>query len=298
MKRFTILVIILILSIILVGCDNDIKNNQLGDAEPLNAFETNVGEQEKSEISLGVHDPDELVFSSLEDFLLAYQALQLGENITDYVERWFGELSGSTLESVTKGTSFASLKTLHLPVGIPNDYEIGKILVREGFLEIAFFHIDDMVSRDSMWNAERERRHFMFMILLWDYDETTLFSDMVGEFGAYKENLIDGKYLFREPNEFDWVIDGARFILYTPLRQLNERNESVSAIEIDGVSLNNPHELVVFTETRTVSLTDGLEVIALIREVRGGNQNQIEIKNQDESHDQSESGDGIEQDGQ
>jgi len=271
--------VLLILLIALMGCGN---NNEANVTEPINTLETVTDMQEENALPVGVHDPDELTFSSLEAFLLAYQALQLGEDITDYVESYFGELSGSTLESVTEGSNFASLEVLHLPIGIPDDYEIGRIVVRERFMEIAFFHIDDLVSEDSIWIAARQRRHFSFTILSWDYDEATLFSNMMREYGANEENLIDGRYLFREPNDFDWVSDCVRFILRTPLRQLNESNEPVPLTEIDGIPLDDPHEIAVFTETRTIDLTDEEEVIALIREIQNGDQGEDQDENQDE----------------
>jgi len=255
-----------------MGCDNDIEDGKANVAEPLNILESITDKREKNVMPVGCQQPDELIFSSLEDFLLAYRALQLGEDITAFVENWFSGLSGSTLESVAKGSNLASLETLYLPVGIPDDFVIGKILVNEYHVHIAFYHIDDMVSEDSKWIADIQQRHFSFAMLFRDYDEATLFSNMMEAYGAYEESLIDGKYFFSEPNRFDWVADGVWFQLYTPLRQLSESNKSISATEIDGVSLNNPREMVVFTETRTIDLTDEGEVMALIREVIDGDQ--------------------------
>jgi len=272
MKKLTLIGILLILLIALTGCSNNGENNEAGVTELINSHETGVDEQKENEIPMACSQPDALVFSSLEDFLLAHQALQLGGDITAFVDQWYGEVSGSTLESVTEGSKFASLKTLFLPVGIPDDYKIGVIWVNEEMLEIDFFHVDDMVSEESMRRANIQQRHFSLTILNRDNDEATLFSNMMKESGAFEENLVDGRYLFRSPNSFHWVADGARFIFRVPLRQLNERDVSVVATEIDGISLDAPHEMIAFVETMTVNLQDENEVMTLIRELRQGNQ--------------------------
>ena len=222
---------------------------------------------------------DILEFPSLEAFLTAYLIVS-GESagdISDLVSRYWSSTSNNTdLIKVAEGADFESLETLFLPVGIPYDFEIGRIRVSELGVVFHFFQRDDMISEYAMQEAYWQQRYFNFFIERWDESESTLFNDMMQAQGVTEKDLIDGKYLFRPPNSFSWVSEGGRFGLRLPLQQSSINHETIMTTEIDGLPLNNPYEMVKFTETRAVNLLDTNEVMTLIMEITNTVQNDYE----------------------
>ena len=182
-------------------------------------------------------------FLTLEDFLNAYIAVG------------------------TENTIFASLEILYLPAGIPEEFEIGLITVTEYY--VAFRFLPKEVSpqnRNEFWDAMSQYPSFEFSIF-WVEDAEYEMGRILQDRNVSRAELIDEKYLFDYPNLFVWEGDGALLSLYTPRREHNERGESIVATEIGGVPLDNPYEMIQFTETVTIDLRDTNAVRAMITEL-------------------------------
>jgi len=264
MKQFTIKGILLILSIMLAGCARYAEPTLTSNP---NTIDSNRTEEQMREDALSVSSPVAILeFPSLEAFLNAYLIVRDGASgdINDFVSNSWGQSGESDLLNLAAGADMASLKTLFLPVGIPDDYVLGRIRVNYLVLSLHFFHFDDMASEYAMQEAYEEERHFDFTIWRWDVEESIILGDLLEENNVTEDDLINGIFLFREPNSFAWVSDGVRFGLRLPLRLLDAMNESISATDIDGVSQSDPEELVMFTELRAVNLLDADAITALL----------------------------------
>jgi len=292
MKRFLVSVLSLFLIAALAACsqyEEELKANMenyedahyyeemkedANDYEKLEEYThyyEEIGHEQDGEIAVspvsGVIDT--LEFSSLEDFLDAYliaNGKQRG-NIEGFVSRAQASESDSDIMDIVMGAEFATLETLHLPIGIPDDFELGKIMVHYWLVVFEFFHRDDMISEDRMQEARNQMRHFSFSVTRWDYDDALLFDAMMQQ-SSPSCVLIDGKYLFTEwANSISWVADRNRFHLRTPHRQLDDSGELVEVAAIDGVSARNSRGMTRFAETVTLDLTNTAAINTMIAEL-------------------------------
>lgn len=241
MKKLLMLVILLCLLMTLVACRHE--------------GETMAGEEAI----------DFLEFSTLEDFLVAHRAVRLDEDIASLTERWGGALSASDLEDAVESTNFASLETLSLPTGIPEEFQVRKITITN--YGITFWYLPEhiTVSRDTFWSAISQNPSFQFSISRRQENEMEL---ILQRDNVNREDLIDGKYLFFYPNMFVWESDGVMLLLYTPTPSHDAGDETrMVTTEIDGISLDDPYAMVRFTETATLNLQDTRAVETMIAEL-------------------------------
>ena len=269
MKKTLFLGGVLFLLLTLVACGQCTVETEANERGIENDYEKVAYPQEDEEkITDGEIAIDFIEFSTLEDFLSAYIAVGAGENAANFVKYWSGVSDYPTLESTIEGVDFLSLETLYLPVGIPSDFEVGKITVTESYVNFWFFPVGVFdPDRDSFWDTVARFPHFEFGFdHRWDVGDSVLFDAMLAQ-STDAEILIDGKYLFRPPNAFSWVSSGMRFGLRTPLAQQVTRDGRAMASELADLSIDNPHEMLLFTETMTINLRDTNEVTALIEEL-------------------------------
>ena len=257
--------------------------------EPIDINE-GIGHGDEDEIFVSWVE-DQLEFSSIEALLASYLIVKEGRADGDIREvvsgwdasrtEWDASFSDSGLIYVAESTDFTSLETFHLPVGIPEEFQIYRITVSEEDVAIWYLHKDDMVSEETRWDAIVQQRHFLFGFSRWDMDTDFLMDGILRQNGASEEDLIDGKYLFVAPNLFRWASDRKTFGLYTPLPP---RVEGEFTIDEDGlmefvvdytveshiwdfvVDTATPADMVEFAETVTVDLLDTDEVMELIEE--------------------------------
>ena len=228
-----------------------------------------AGCRQQEEISIG-HQAcaviDHLTFSSLEEFLAGYLIAREGRtdgDITALVESWQVRSSNTELGDVVESVSFTSLENLYLPIGIPDGFQIHVIRVNEEVVNIRFLHEDDMVSEEAIWDAIVRQRDFRFNFTRWDLDSPM--DGIFEQFHVTEEDLLDGRYLFLEPNFFIWASDREVLYMYMPLnlppRPTRGTDEHMAA-------------MVGFAEIRVVNLLDSNEVLALIEatmdDSRGG----------------------------
>ena len=258
------------MSIMLVGCVKYGEPTSTSNPYVIKENETKVSEQEVlPSVSTEV---DILEFPSLEAFLNAYLIVRDGTSgdIDDYVSYYWSSIGGADLLNVAAGAELGTLETLHLPNAIPEDFELGRIRIQEGFVILHFFHRDDMVSEYEMEKAYAAQRHFAFHFHREPVyqGEAELFNeDAMRRRGEIEVGFNDRRHIFNEPNLYSWVSDQIIFGLYTPLWLRIMAGESDNdfeiVYEIDGLNLYDPYDMVMFTETRAVNLLDADEVTAL-----------------------------------
>ena len=216
---------------------------------------------------------DEINFSSVEDFLNAYMTASRGGEIDSLASEWHVPFTGEedlTFSESAANVNFTSLEHFYLPVGIPDEFELFTITVNEGAVNFIFMRPEDMVSEDAVWDALWNERVVRFDFPRWDMDDAFLLEAMLEQGNITEEDLVNGRYEIREHEwayVIAWVYDRTRFWLQIPRRQHNARGESVMATELDGVSLDDPYELVSFAETTTINLQDTRAVEAMIAEL-------------------------------
>jgi len=157
-----------------------------------------------SYISSSFTPPPRLVFSSLDELMSSHTAVRASRSIGNYAE-------------LTASTNFASLERLYLPTNIPEKYELLSIAVTEWMVSIIYLHRDDMVTEDTIGDALINRRGFSFNITRLDLDSPM--DGIMLQNHATEDDLIEGRYLFVEPNLFVWTTDSEVITMYTPLQQ-------------------------------------------------------------------------------
>jgi len=194
-------------------------------------------------------------FSTLENFLTAIEAIQTdGDDIASLVEDLPDMGRDSYLENVMERTKLQSIETLYLPIGIPEEFEIRRVTVSEHY--IAFRYLPREIvpaSRDEFWLAMTRSPSFEFTISRKQIPNQL---DAILERDSLcLDDLIDGKYLFLEPNLFVWESDGRLITLYITTRSNDDgRNDT-------------PLDMVRFTETLEIDLQDVDAVRDVIAEI-------------------------------
>jgi hypothetical protein len=215
-----------------------------------------------------------LVFSSLEEFLTGYIAAKDGSatrGAIDFPGRWMP--SSYALSDVLESVGFASIETLYLPIGIPEDFRLHLIRVTDIAVSFEYLHKDDMLLDEASRNRASRDRQFTLAYFMFDMDYSYLVDAMLRQsyvsFGvrATENDLIDGRYFFDGRYSFTWVHGRERFTLRTPGPSHIDFGAETTVNAHGEVVFSNPADMVQFLEIRTVDLTDPEQIEALLAEL-------------------------------
>ena len=246
MKQFLILCITILLLILLIVCGYYIDDITVVNNGIIADYYDDFHEQELTIAYSRVID--ELVFSSIDDFLSGYMMVKNG--------RATGELA-----AMAESVDLMALERFHLPIGIPETYQLYQIVINELAVSIRFLPEEYLDSELATLNAIANQRDFHFAFYRWDLDRPM--DGVLRQNRATEECLINERYLFVEPNMFLWGDDRTVFLLYTPL--LQTRNEIARGeSEITGMMVNDTVRMVGLAETATINLLDTAMVSAFI----------------------------------
>ena len=291
MKRF---LIVTFLSILLIGCGENIVQPEVSE----NNYEETAHEQiQHTEETIDVPPPpvaggeeatDFIEFATLEDLLVAYQTVREGGDIERVLNNraenyrlseFFEDLDfareyellepHNDVGNFAERTDLFSLETLHIPVGIPEDFELRKISLTETYVSFTYLPVGTILSsRSDIWSEDNAGFHFGFR--RWDVDDSVLFDAMLDQFSHIidgEEDLIDGKYLFRTPHSVAWVAHRTRFSLSLPHYHHFEGGMYIETFLSEDISHYRPRDMVRFTEMVSIDLTDTVAVRAMITEL-------------------------------
>ena len=231
MKQLLLIAIAFFLMLALFGCGSCGETNEMRRTNPVENEATNhITEDEQeceestrkqeyeepvqkttgnpAEYSWSAHPWDLLTCASLEQLLESHSAIREGKAV--------GELSG-----ITELLDFVALEKLCVPINIPKEYLLYEINVYKAVVCFTYLREEDMVSVDAITDACIKKRSFEFRFF-YPENESSM-EGMLAQEGATKKDLIDGKYLFREPNELLWVLDGNLICLNMPLPLLDKQ---------------------------------------------------------------------------
>jgi len=185
--------------------------------------------------------PSEMVFSSLEEFVLTYSTALAGR-------------AGDDIAILAESMNLSTLERLYMPTNIPSEYQLYRITVDENAVTLLYLHSDDLVTEGMIWDALINQRHFKFVVTRWDIDSPM--AGILAQTESTDADLIDGRYLFIEPNMFIWSSDRDVIYMYTPL---NPRGNSFVRQErgndnIHGFDWVSNFEQIQLTETRVIDL--------------------------------------------
>jgi hypothetical protein len=188
-------------------------------------------------------------FTSLENFLNAYLTAKEGGDISEFVD--FGFLL-SREKNIIEGINFTELETIYLLTGIPENFFLHKIHVNEYYTRIIYVC-------DSIEITEQRNSY-------WGYPYFNLsFSRKKNESPLERSTgdiLIDG-IIYNRLGTFKWEVDGKQLSLDIPREESDEVNRTSSI----GLINEEIRKRIVFTETKTVDLTDTAAVRALLDEL-------------------------------
>ena len=243
MRKICIALLVLTL-FALMGC----TEREMREPDMISAY-LNMGTNEKSEMTVGEKAVDILEFSSVEAFLNAYLIMNDKKtgNIEELVSNYWCSASDFNMMDIATAADLEFLETIHFPVGIPEDFELGRIRVSEWNVVLHFFHKNDSISEETMQEAELEQRHFSF-----HFHRTNM------------QGIEEEAPQFFGENFIAWASNGVLFGIYIPLQR---QTEIMMATENGGISLDNPYEMLRFTETIAINLRDNAAVEALISEL-------------------------------
>ena len=274
MKRlFTIIIILFLLTILTACTQHDTISNEPDTVDLHDEGDYAHHEEDHEHDNTEIHAswlPDAITFSSVEDFLNAYVTASAGGDIDHLASEW-GHFFGRTDVTSTysaEDINFTSLENVHLPVDIPYGFELFTVTVSEGGVSFIFMRPEDVISEDAVLSALQNFRDVRFGFFRWDVDDSVLF-DIMLEQNMSNDPLIDGKYLFRDLTwlgyyTVEWVSDRTRFWLQLPATPTNDRS---ATNELGGISLDDPHAMISFTETTTLNLQDTRAVETMIEEL-------------------------------
>ena len=295
MKKFLTLAIVIFLSTLLIGCGENIVPPEASE----NLYEETSHEQSQQPqesthtseqiVCGGEEAMDFIEFATLEDFLVVYQTAREGGDIErvlnnrteshrlsesfqnmDFWREYELLEPHNDVGTLAERTDLFSLETLHIPVGIPEEFELRKITVTETYVAFRYLPIGTRISsRGDFWS--KTNLGFEFSFVHWDMDDSVLFDAMLDQFSHIidgEEDLIDGKYFYCPDRKFfDWVAHRTRFSLSLPHYHHFEGGMYIETFLSEDISHYRPRDMVRFTEMVSIDLTDTATVRAMITEL-------------------------------
>jgi len=193
MKRFSVLIVACLALLGLSGCDQYGGVISMAIGDHVSNFDNGNMSHEQEHGTIAASEAIEtLEFSSLDEFLLNFSTVKAGRATVDFAN------------SATN-TGFAALERLYLPTNIPEAYQLFRITVNEEAVSIWYLPEEYLGSEDAIWFAISQQRHFLFSFTRWNIESPM--DGILRQNRSTEEDLIDGKYLFIEPNMFIWGSD-------------------------------------------------------------------------------------------
>ena len=258
MKRNILIFAAITMLIVLAGCTQRTNESGRGHATPSGP--------------VACRTYDILAFTALRDFLTAYMIVT-GEvadgDIADLVSRVWRRYSPSSVDEVAAGVNLSALETLYLPIGIPDDFQLHRILVSASYVNIQFLHRDCMISEEAIRNVERglSQRYFRFSFTRRDLqipaDENPMWG-ILSQQRACESELIDDRYLFIEPARFRWATHETFFNMQLPLYPHGSGGVAIDGSTVLGIPLDEPHNMIKFNELQALNLRDTQAVLDLL----------------------------------
>jgi len=240
LKIFSKMAAMLFAILTVTGCMhvNSTASYHTEDSSPYSETENNeieIDECEEDFVSWAVH----FKFSSLEEFLSSYVAVREGRASFN-----------SDATELKARAAFATFDVIHLPINIPESYQISLIYPGEKGIKI-FYYIDG----DSFSSFP----YFSFLASYSTYEDLELWGintpldNYMAEWGFTEKDFIDGKYLYVERyNELFWAQGSYRFTLEIP-------RATHTGYGASSYSIN---DILRFAETVTIDLKDENNIAA------------------------------------
>jgi len=218
MKRFLIVAVAFTLILTSVGCGRYGETNELTETTQEEPYET-----------FAHHDYTTLDFTSIEELIESHKAVREGKAVGRLAEK-------------AEQENFMELEKIYAPTVIPEEYHLYEIMVTEFYVRFIYLLESDMVSPDAVSQAFSEHQNFDFSF--WRQGIDVTMDEALRRRNAAEEDLIDGKYLFDEPNSLTWEFDGVLFDLAVPLPLLEKQPDEQAKIA----------EMIKYAEVEDVDL--------------------------------------------
>ena len=187
----------------------------------------------------------------MEEFLYAHRAAREGR------------ATGSLAEMAAR-LDFASLTELPLSINLPEIYRLSVITVYEERIRLWYLPEHTLISEEARRSAISPTQAFILQITRWTGVQSPM-DGIMQQFGFTTEDLIDGRYYFREQtNTFYWAHGGNRLSLRLPNPSSGSHDAHMPSNITTGFTGNTVHDLLAFTETSTIDLDDDALITALI----------------------------------
>ena len=179
-----------------------------------------------------------------------------GSDISEMVLRSYGGGRGD-LSRVVNRVNLATLDRLYIPVGIPEEYELYRIIVLERSISFAFLPERYSISPHTAQMSIDTGLHFHFHISRFQ-DVDAARDGFFTQNRTLEDDLITGIYHFCERRDFfDWMSKSWRLQMRFPRNYLD--SYYISA---------DPSVLTQYAVIRTIDLLDDVAINEFLAELR------------------------------
>jgi len=167
----------------------------------------------------------ELVFSSLEELLVAHKAVKEGT-------------AGTELAALAESVNFAELDEFYFPTGIPDAYKLYKISITYGTVSYVYLLEQDMISDAAIRDAISQRKEFDFGFYRGDPDMPMTMAVILEQYDATEKDLIGGIYWFDGVRRLVWGSETTVLSLHMPLLLSNGKDkDKIKFAAVDAVDI-------------------------------------------------------------
>jgi len=148
-----------------------------------------------------------LDFYSLEELLFAHEAVRDGA-------------AGEELMDLAEQTNFAELEEIFFPTAIPEPYLLYRISVHRAWVSMEYLQKDHFGTEETIRSVMQQLLHFTFVMDRMDVENPM--ASLLDQFNVTERDLINGIYLFRQPQTFWWGAERTTMSLQVPLHEMSQ----------------------------------------------------------------------------
>jgi hypothetical protein len=188
-----------------------------------------------------------LTFLSLEELFEARLDVLQGKYRTEFPHR-------NSLQ-IVKASNFAELDKIYLLTNLPEEFQLSVIWVGDNEVGVFYMALGDEDTMEARSDARFNFQYFLLSVIRWTYEDleswghNTPLDGIMRQYRFTEEDLIDGKYFFREgtvSKSIHWTEGNIRF--YLDIVYFSTARKYFSDFSV--------YDIIGLTETAAIDLRD------------------------------------------